>query len=83
MLLTRDKYGNEWKVGKAHKIQTNTNKLFATSMPSKVLLVVNLQNRFSSVMVTEGIVLNMYHKLKHQLTIVSVLKFKTQNLNRR
>ena len=83
MLLTRDKYGNEWKVGKTHKIQTNINKLFATSMPSKVLLVVNLQNRFSSVMVTEGIVLNMYHKFKHQLTIVSVLKFKTQNLNRR
>ena len=44
-------------------------------MPYKVASPVNLQNHFSSLMVTNG------HKFKRQLIIVSVLKFKTQNLN--
>ena len=53
MLFTRYKCGNKWKVVKTDKNETNTNKTSASSMPSKVLLPVNLQNRFSSQMVTE------------------------------
>ena len=53
MLITEDKCGNEWKVVKNDKIKTNTNKTSACSMPSKVSSAVNLQNPFSSLMVTE------------------------------
>ena len=53
MLITGDKCGNEWKVVKSYKIKKNTNKTSACSMPSKVPSTVNLQNRFSSLMVTE------------------------------
>ena len=50
MLFTRYKCGNKWKVVKTDKNETNTNKTSASSMPSKVLSPVNLQNRFSSQM---------------------------------
>ena len=53
MLITGDRCGNEWKVVKNDKIKTNTNKTSASSIPSKVLSPVHLQNRFSSLRVTE------------------------------
>ena len=51
MLITGDKKRNEWKVVKNDKGKKNTNKTSDYSMPSKVLSPVNLQNRFSSLMV--------------------------------
>ena len=53
MLITGDKCRNEWKVVKNDKSKKNTNKTSAYSIPSKVPSSVNLQNRFSSLMVTE------------------------------
>ena len=53
MLITGDKCGNEWKVVKNDKIKPNANKTSACSIPSTVPSPVNLQNRFSSLMVTE------------------------------
>ena len=53
MLITGDKCRNEWKVVKNDKSKKNTNKTSAYSIPSKVLSPVNLQNRFSSLMVIE------------------------------
>ena len=53
MLITGDKCRNEWKVVKNDKSKKNTNKTSAFSIPSKVPSPINLQNRFSSLMVTE------------------------------
>ena len=53
MLITGDKCRNEWKVVKNDKSKKNTNKTSTYSIPSKVLSPVNLQNRFSSLMVIE------------------------------
>ena len=53
LLITGDKCRNEWRVVKNDKSKTNTNKTSAYSIPSKVPSSVNLQNRFSSLMVTE------------------------------
>ena len=53
MPVTGDKFGYEWKVVKNDKSKKNTNKTSAYSIPSKVPSPVNLQNRFSSLMVTE------------------------------
>ena len=53
MLITGDKCRNKWKVVKNDKSEKNTNKTSAYSILSKVPSPVNLQNRFSSIMVTE------------------------------
>ena len=53
MLITRGKYGNEWKVVKIFKIKTNANKTSSCSIPSKISSPVNLQNRFSTITITE------------------------------
>ena len=53
MLITENKCGNKWKVVKNDKIKTNTKKTSACSMSSKVPSSANLQNWFSSLMVTE------------------------------
>ena len=53
MLITGDKCRNEWKVVKNDKSKKNTNKTSAYSIPSKVPSPVNLQNCFSSLVVTE------------------------------
>ena len=53
MLITGYKCRNEWKVVKNDKSKKNTNKTSAFSIPSKVPSPINLQNRFSSLMVTE------------------------------
>ena len=53
MLITGDQCRNEWKVVKNDKNKKNTNKTSAYSIPSKVPSPVNLQNRFSSLMVTK------------------------------
>ena len=54
MLIMGDICGHEWKIVKNDKIKMNTNKTSACSMPSKIPSPVNLQNRFSRLMVTEG-----------------------------
>ena len=54
MLITGDKCGHKWKIVKNDKIEMNTNKTSACSVPSKIPSPVNLQNRFSRLMVTEG-----------------------------
>ena len=51
MLITGDKSRNEWKVVKNDKGKKKTNKTSDYSMPFKVPSPVNLQNRFSSLMV--------------------------------
>ena len=53
MLIIGGKCRNEWKVVKNDKSEKNTDKTSAYSIPSKVPSPVNLQNRFSSLMVTE------------------------------
>ena len=53
MLITRGKCGNEWEVVKHCKIKINDNKTSACSIPSKIPSPVNLQNRFSTLTVTE------------------------------
>ena len=53
MLITGDQSRNEWKVVKNDENKKNTNKTSAYSIPSKVPSPVSLQNRFSSLMVTE------------------------------
>ena len=53
ILITGDKCENEWKIVKNDKIKTNTEETSACLIPSKVPLPVNLQNWFSSLIVTE------------------------------
>ena len=53
MLITGDKCRNEWKVVKNDESKKNSKKTSAYSIPSKVPSPVNLQNRFSNLMVTE------------------------------
>ena len=47
ILITRDKCGNKWEVVKNNKIKTNTNKISASSLPSKISTPAQLQNRLS------------------------------------
>ena len=81
MLITVDKCRNEWRVVKNDKSKKNTNKTSAYSIPSKVPSSVNLKNRFSSLMVTEERSIETESQVKRQLIVISVSKFKTQNLN--
>lgn len=53
MLIARDKFGNKWEVVKNDKLKTKTNQSSASLMSSKVLLPLNLQNQFSSLIATE------------------------------
>ena len=53
MIIIGGKCRKEWKVVNTDKSEKNTNKTSAYSIPSKVPSPVNLQNRFSNLMVIE------------------------------